>query len=149
MKYWILIVASIVLASCAGEEEDTTVPKETPVTKEEQPKYTYKVFEKPDVGWCYQIFRGAKLIIDQQHIPAVPGVRGFDSEEQAELAVQFIMEKVRAGNERPSVSPEELDEIGAINLEDFISPKPVERAIPPPPPPIEHVVVKEDQPEEM
>ena len=116
MKYWILISVGVLLGSCSNDKNEDSTPSTESVVNHDKPKYTYKVFHKPDLGWCYQVFRGPKIIIDQQHIPAVQGIHGFETKEQAEIAVNFVMERVLAGNERPSVTPQELDSIGAIDL---------------------------------
>ena len=117
MKFSILIVVALIFASCSSNS-DAEIDKEVnPVSQEKKSLYTYKVYLLQDVGWCYQIFKGSKLMIDQKHVPAVPGILGFATKEKAELTVQFIMKQIDAGNERPSVTPEELDSIGAIDLD--------------------------------
>jgi len=142
MKFKVLFVVGIVLASCSSKEQDIKPEKKKdPASQEGGVKYSYKVYQKPDVGWVYQVFRGSKLIIDQQHIPAVPGIQGFESKAKAELAARFVLEKVKGGDERPPVTPEELDSIGAIewNPESLDLPsKPV-----PVPPPTEEIVEEE------
>jgi hypothetical protein len=128
MKYIFLFVLGLTIVSCSQEQEapeDSKMKPEQPSeTVETTSKYSYKVDLTPDVGWGYRVFRGSKLIIDQKHVPAVPGIKGFETREKAELAVRYIMEQVEAGNERPSVSPEELDSLGAIQLEDYSLPQP-------------------------
>jgi len=55
--------------------------------------------------------------IDQRNIPAINGLHYFESEEQAELAAALALEKIEQGFFPPTVSPLELDSIGAINLD--------------------------------
>ena len=125
MKYTFLLIVSFALATCSSDKpEEIETNKET-VIENTGPKYSYKVYNLPDVGWCYQVFRGTKMIINQKHIPAVQGVSGFETEEQATLAVEFIMVQIRAGNEQPAVTPHELDSIGAITLDPEPSPDPI------------------------
>lgn len=116
MKFLILVISVLFFTSCTNKNESEVEKEDIPVSQEKKSAYTYKVYLLQDVGWCYQIFKGSKLMIDQKHIPAVPGVLGFSTEQQAEIAVQFIMKQIEAGNERPSVTPEQLDSIGAIDL---------------------------------
>lgn len=139
MKYTFLFITGLVLASCSSEKPEEIKTKKDPVVQDVGPKYSYKVYLLPEVGWCYQVFRGTKMIINQKHIPAVQGVLGFETKEQAELAVQFIMIQIRAGNEQPAVTPHELDSIGAITLD----PEPILD----PEPSVEHTPSAPSQPE--
>ncbi|MFT6244425.1 MAG: hypothetical protein ACJA0U_002486 [Salibacteraceae bacterium] len=125
MKYAYLIFIAVLMVSCGAETADELdlKPEKNP-EQSNTPKYSSKVYFLQDVGWCYQVFRGTKMILNQKHIPAVQGIKGFETKEKAEIAVNFIMERVNAGNERPSVTPEELDSIGAIELDEPAAPKP-------------------------
>lgn len=116
MKFSVLFVTALIFTSCSSESEPEIVEKDNPSGQQQKSAYTYKVYLLQDVGWCYQIFKGSKLMIDQKHVPSVPGILGFSTKEKAEIAVQFIMKQIEAGNERPSVTPEQLDSIGAIDL---------------------------------
>ncbi|MFT6983196.1 MAG: hypothetical protein ACJAUD_001967 [Crocinitomicaceae bacterium] len=117
MKYAFLIFIGVVMASCGAENtDDLDVKPEKNSEQSSTSEYSSKVYYLQDVGWCYQVFRGTKMILNQKHVPAVQGIKGFETKEKAEIAVNFIMERVIAGNERPSVTPEELDSIGAIDL---------------------------------
>lgn len=117
MKYAFLIFIGVLMVSCGTENtDDLDVKLEKNSEQTSIPKYSSKVYYLQNVGWCYQVFRGTKMILNQKHIPAVQGIKGFETKEKAEIAVNFIMERVIAGNERPSVTPEELDSIGAIDL---------------------------------
>jgi hypothetical protein len=117
MKYAYLIFIGVLLAACNTENSDESdVKPENGDAQTEKPRYTSNVYYLEDVGWCYQVFRGPKMILNQKHVPAVQGIKGFETKDKAEIAVNFIMERVLAGNERPSVTPEELDSIGAIDL---------------------------------
>ena len=117
MKIQLLFALALIIASCSSEKKEVDEIKKEPVEQTDKSKYSYRVYNQPDVGWCYQIFRGSKMIINQKHIPAVPGILGFETQEKAILAVEFIMVQIEAGNEQPTVSPEELDSIGAITLD--------------------------------
>lgn len=148
MKYAYLFFIGTLLASCGAENTDKTEVKlEESTEQSETSKYSSKVYYLQDVGWCYQVFRGTKIILDQKHIPAVQGVKGFETKEKAEIAVNFIMERVITGNERPSVTPEELDSIGAIDLEPELNLSVPQQGLKNPPP--AEVKVREEEYEEM
>ncbi|NRA11592.1 MAG: DUF4907 domain-containing protein [Crocinitomicaceae bacterium] len=157
MKYAYLIVIGMLLVSCVSEDTGSTEGNADHKEQSNKPRYTSKVYLLQDVGWCYQIFKGSKIILNQKHIPAVQGIKGFETKEKAELAANFILERVNAGDERPSVTPEELDSIGAIDLiNDFGPPPSMENPPPPPtelpinvPPPPSDEEVREEEYSEM
>lgn len=144
MKYKVLFVLGFILASCSFDKTEEKEIKKDPVVQDEGPKYTYKVYQLANVGWCYQVFRGSKMIINQKHIPAVSGVKGFETKEKAEIAVRFLMEKIENGDERPPVTPEELDSIGAITLNEVLPPPPAPPVPMETPPPAEEILEEVD-----
>ena len=75
--------------------------------------YSYKVVEGEN-GWGYQIFSGSTMQINQMHVPSVPGVKGFETQEKAETTAQYILNEVEKGNFPPTVSPEVLDSLGVL-----------------------------------
>ncbi len=75
---------------------------------------SYKLIFKEDIGWGYQIFRGTKMIINQEHIPAVQGINGFKTEADARKVAEEVQKMVEAGNDRPILSVEFLDSLGVI-----------------------------------
>ena len=95
----------------ATESNDTAV-KTSPL--ESPDKITYRLLYKENSGWGYQVFSGAKMLINQEHIPAVQGIKGFDTREQAEKTVLHLIERMKNGDPRPTLSVEELDSLGVI-----------------------------------
>ena len=77
---------------------------------------SYKVIFKENTGWGYQIFDGSKMLINQEHIPAVQGTKGFETKEHAEIAAKFILNKIDNGIFPPTISPQELDSLGVYSL---------------------------------
>lgn len=111
----ILPVLILLICACENEEpvkepvkpkvEETTTPSD---------EITYRLIYKENTGWGYQVFKGAKMLINQEHIPAVQGVKGFDTEEQAETTVKHLIERIKKGDPRPTLSVQELDSLGVI-----------------------------------
>ncbi len=75
--------------------------------------FSYKIIEV-DHGWGYQIYDGSTMLIKQEHIPSVPGINGFETQEKAEIAAKYVLDQVQEGNFPPTVSPEILESIGAL-----------------------------------
>ena len=94
--------------SCSSENE----PTEHDTIESE---YSLDVFLIPNDGWGYRIMKGEDLFINQPHIPAVQGNKGFDSQNKAETAGLFIINKLESGLIPPTVTREELDSLGVLN----------------------------------
>lgn len=70
--------------------------------------------ELPNSGFGYEIYLGGELFIRQPHIPAIQGLHGFETEEDALRVAELAVEKVRAGIIPPSVGEDELEELGIV-----------------------------------
>ncbi|MDY8136142.1 DUF4907 domain-containing protein [Aquimarina sp. 2201CG5-10] len=59
--------------------------------------YIYEVQVKElsdDPGWYYEIYKGNRLIIKQEHIPGVAGIQHFSSEEDAQKVAALVVNKL-------------------------------------------------------
>ncbi|MFN8155005.1 MAG: DUF4907 domain-containing protein [Bacteroidia bacterium] len=65
--------------------------------------------DEPAGGFGYDLMSDGKSMIHQPHIPAVPGLKGFASKEDAEKAGNLMKMKIEKGIMPPTVSIEELD----------------------------------------
>ena len=77
--------------------------------------FTVKTIFSPDIGWGYQILNNDKLYINQPHIPAVAGIKGFSDESKAKITADFMIYKLNNGIFPPTISVEELDSLGVLN----------------------------------
>ncbi len=75
-------------------------------------KLTVKTYKNEDSGWGYDILANDKPYIHQPHIPAVPGIRGFSTEEKAMKAAEFVISKIKKGAGMPTISVKEMDSLG-------------------------------------
>ena len=66
-------------------------------------------------GWGYDIMVDGKIYIHQPNIPAIMGNNGFSSEENAQEAGEYIIQKLKNNIVPPSVTPEELDSLGVLD----------------------------------
>lgn len=105
--------------SCENSESkkssDVSNDREINSAKTQEPTYTLEVLEHLENGWGYQLFKDGKLMIDQKHIPAIQGERGFSSKENAEITGDYILRKIKNGNFPPTVSVQELDSLGVLD----------------------------------
>lgn len=117
MKLILLCSLLLLFSNCSQPEKNAETSKEKTPVESTEAAYSFKAMHKENLGWGYQIFKGSKIMINQEHIPAVNGLFGFDSREKAELAAKYVMSQMGNGNDQPTVTAEELDSIGAINLD--------------------------------
>lgn len=71
-------------------------------------RYTVTPFLNDTLGWGYSILEGDKMIVNQPHIPAVSGLKGFASKEKAKRAGEEVAFKLEQGIMPPSLTIEEM-----------------------------------------
>ncbi|GAB5418459.1 MAG: hypothetical protein Crog4KO_33270 [Crocinitomicaceae bacterium] len=123
MRYLVLAAFPFFFFQCTESEERVSETSVTATGMSEKPtkdRWTFKAVPLDSKGWGYQLFRGSHLEIFQKNVPAISGLHTFDSQEQAELAAEFALTKIEQGFFPPTVELEELDSIGAINLDSLL-----------------------------
>lgn len=117
MKKVLFIFVVFLLISCENQKDAKIEESEaaTVSTKSVAPEYTVVTTQDPEFGWGYQLFKDGKLIIDQKHIPAIQGKKGFSSKEDADKTANYILDKIKKGAFPPTISIEELDSLGVLN----------------------------------
>ncbi|MCR9173018.1 MAG: DUF4907 domain-containing protein [bacterium] len=114
---------TFLLFSCSQEitdESKSSKPTKGKTMSETKNDWSYRAVETEGQGWGYQLYKGARMQIDQKIVPSVNGIHYFQSQEKAELAAELALEKVAMGYFPPTVEPQELDSIGAINLDSLL-----------------------------
>ena len=113
IKY--ILFLSIALLSCSNEPAE--LEEQLPIKQEEATSslVSSKIIFNEGIGWGYQIFEGSKMIINQEHIPAVQGMHGFSSKEKAVTAANYVVNKIENGIFPPTLTPEELDSLGVYS----------------------------------
>ena len=77
-------------------------------------KLTYKIISAKNKSWGYDIYVEGKLLIHQSSVPALPGNEGFKSKQAAGKVATKIIEKIRKGENPPSVTIEEMKALKAL-----------------------------------
>ena len=106
---------ALTIISCENAEQEVNSEnrnENTIVLKNDS--YSSKITFEENSGWGYQIFKGAKLLINQNHIPAVQGMKGFSSKEKAQKTVDYLMVKLNEGVFPPTITPEILDSLNVL-----------------------------------
>ncbi len=75
---------------------------------------TFETYNNPGMGWGYKILMDGSVYVNQPHIPAVEGKNGFASEKDAKKIAELVANKVREGISPPTVSKDELRDLGII-----------------------------------
>ena len=135
MKFVSLLAISLFLFSCGNDEAGETVSNKDNVIEENpevvsdlsndlledtaatvfESTYDKETFFTEGIGWGYRILVDGKTFINQPHIPAIQGNKGFSSEEKAMITADFAIEKIKNGISPPTISPEELETLGVLN----------------------------------
>lgn len=119
MKIGIFCLSLILFFSCKTnletDSEINEVQKKDTKAASTEPVYSIFTLETEGVGWGYQILKDGKLMINQDHIPAIQGNKGFSSKEDAEKTANFMLEKIKKGIFPPTISIEELDSLEVLN----------------------------------
>lgn len=102
---------SVDLTQNQNSGSDTTL---LDVTSTPASSYSAKSIFTEGKGWGYQILNNDQPYINQPHIPAIPGVQGFDSEEAALKTANFAIYKIQNGIMPPTISKVELDSLGVL-----------------------------------
>jgi len=138
MKQLLIISFSLLLASCnetskqEGVVESKLGGRQAPIenhkgntselldsiTKEIQinsSQYSYTIIDNdPDQGYGYQIYNDETMLINQKHIPSIPGIKGFETKEKAIITAEYILQQVEKGNFPPTVNRKILDSLKVI-----------------------------------
>jgi hypothetical protein len=123
LKLFLYSPLFIVFLSCQQQQKNTkTNPqsnnqqqKTLSTTKKIEDNFTYKTIFSPDIGWGYQILNNGAIYINQPHIPAISGVKGFDNESDAITTAELMIYKLKNGIFPPTISLEELDSLEVID----------------------------------
>ena len=99
-----------------------TVPKDTiafdPIpadTANAQQIYHTETFESDGIeGWGYRVMLNGELYINQPHIPAIQGKKGFSNPVFAKMTGDFVIQKILEGFSPPTLTVEELDSLGVL-----------------------------------
>ncbi|MDQ3190746.1 MAG: DUF4907 domain-containing protein [Bacteroidota bacterium] len=98
----IFLISSIYFFSKASEQEQG----------EKQNKKIYKVETfQTATGWGYKIFNSEKILINQENIPAVSGIKSFKSEDEAMITANLAVKKIKNGFFPPTITISELDSL--------------------------------------
>ncbi len=75
--------------------------------------FSHKVIQG-EHGWGYEIYKDGSMMIRQLHIPSIPGINGFETEEKAIIAADYILNQVEKGNFPPTVNKDILDSLQVL-----------------------------------
>jgi hypothetical protein len=78
------------------------------------PVITYQIIDSQNNTFGYDVYRDGKLMIHQTSIPAMPGNDGFKTRDDAVKVAELVMFKIRKGEMPPTVTVEEMKELGVI-----------------------------------
>lgn len=122
MKLLMIVFIFLGLFSCSNKKNTPSIPPKNNRSNTASPGFTYRIEFKDGTGWGYQVFDGKKLILNQDHIPAIQGNIGFSNKDDAQKTAVYIIEKLEKGIFPPTLSIDELDSLKVLpkkKLKDF------------------------------
>lgn len=84
-----------------------------PLIRRSEAVFSYNIF-KTAGGWGYDILVNDTLQVHQDFIPVITNRRAFPKQEQAKLAAELMIRKMKAGK-IPAISRSELESICPAN----------------------------------
>lgn len=63
------------------------------------------------LGWGYDILTNDTIYIHQESMPSAPGRKGFETESEARIVGNRVIDKIKS-RKMPTISLEELDSLG-------------------------------------
>lgn len=113
MKYLAFFIGLTLIGCSEKEVSDNSADKKEP-KEVVSSGFSHRVEFKENLGWGYQIFDGSKLILNQDHIPAIQGNVGFPSKEAAEKTAEYIIMKLENDIFPPTLTVNELDSLDVL-----------------------------------
>lgn len=118
MRSYFIVLLTLLALGCGKKEQETTATppaqKTLPADSagvQAQASYRYQLIEAPEKTFGYDIFRNDAMVIHQPHIPGMPGVRGFQREDQARKAADLMIEKMKNNEMPPTLSEADIADI--------------------------------------
>ena len=124
--FLLIFFVSMIVSSCNNSDKpkenansNQNTPKDSvPPPPKENPnanaKIDLKTIKNDTTGWGYDIIVNGNPYIHQPHKPGIPGIKGFNTEEEAKIAGNFVISKIRKSAGMPMVSQQELDSLGVL-----------------------------------
>ena len=73
-----------------------------------------KMYPRESKLFAIEILQGASPLIIQPHIPAIQGIKGFETKRQASIIGNYMIYKINNGIMPPSISVQDLDSLKIV-----------------------------------
>jgi len=115
LKFGIYIVFASLFSSgligCTGKNSEKTSGHNQQSVSPSH--FSYRVLQV-NGGWGYDLLIDTVVYVHQDHIPAIQGIHAFRSESDAYATATFAIEKMQQGIMPPTISVEELKDLGVV-----------------------------------
>ena len=113
MTRLLILVLFVSLLSYCNTNNDNELAKNQENEQQIKRQVEIKYFES-EYGWGYDIIINGKKYIHQTHLPCECGGEGFKSKEKAQIAAEFLKEKIENRERNLQISRAQLDSLGAL-----------------------------------
>ncbi len=119
MKLILLLLPFLLFLQCQSEVKESQGNNPATVINEGIPpqtedNYTIETFQNESLDWGYKILLNGQPFINQPHIPAVQGNKGFSTQEKAQITAEFALGKIENGIIPPTITQLELDSLKVL-----------------------------------
>lgn len=110
----ILLITSLV---CCGNTHQTAMTTRNkifsyPTIENKKDSLTYTIIINLDRTYGYDILKHGKVMIHQASIPGKSGNKGFNRKADAQKVAMFVIQKIRKGEMPPTITKDELRNLG-------------------------------------
>ncbi len=106
-----MLFAQAPLKQTQPENSDVQFPEASAYTNA---NLTYNIIDAPNNTYSYDVYAEGRLMIHQTSAPGLPGNEGFKTKDDAAKVAEMVMYKIRKGEMPPTVTLEEMKELGII-----------------------------------
>jgi hypothetical protein len=96
----------------------TSISAKEAIKQQKNPSTTadiaIKIIPSADNTFGYDILLHGKPFVHQPNIPGLPGNEGFSTQERAQTAAEFVVKKIRNNEMPPTVTIEDLNNMGIL-----------------------------------
>ncbi|HXH19669.1 MAG TPA: DUF4907 domain-containing protein [Chitinophagales bacterium] len=122
------VIISLVFALASACRQPSSTPEATLVPAQSQQSvspptdttdatpgaFTFRIITAPENTFGYQILSGKKILINQPHIPGMPGIKGFITQDDAANVARLVISKLEKNQMPPTVTLAEMKKLGIV-----------------------------------
>lgn len=115
VKFSLLALIALITGVTGPVNAACLVNDKGAIVQQQKDSITWRVIQRLDNTYGYDIFNNGNLLIHQPAIPGRAGNKGFRTVAEAEKVVLLVVGKIKKGIMPPAVTQQELKELGVAD----------------------------------